>query len=135
MKTNIVLSIAAVLLTVAFAAPAAAHERVHFKGAIQGTEIDTPQGGTTLSAIGNLPGIATELGEFSFTYQLKVNLADITAPGSALLIAANGDSISARVAGSLEPTDTPSVDSITEIDTITGGTGRFAGGGSPRRSF
>jgi hypothetical protein len=43
------------------------------------------------------------------------------------LIAANGDSISATVAGSLDPTTTPDVFSVTEIDTITGGTGRFAG--------
>jgi hypothetical protein len=43
------------------------------------------------------------------------------------LIAANGDSIYTTIVGSSEPTGTPGVRSITEIDTITGGTGRFAG--------
>jgi hypothetical protein len=129
-KTNILLSIAAASLTVAFAVPAAAQKQVPFKGAIQGTEIDTPQGGpppATLSVSGNVSGVATELGQFSFTYQLTVKLADGTATGTAVLIAANRDSIFATVAGSSELTATPGVASITEIDTITGGTGRFVG--------
>jgi len=43
------------------------------------------------------------------------------------LIAANGDSIYTSVAGSSEMTATPGVFSITEVNTITGGTGRFDG--------
>jgi hypothetical protein len=56
-----------------------------------------------------------------------VNLANGTAIGTARLIAANGDSVYTTIVGSGEETATPGVDSITEINTITGGTGRFAG--------
>jgi len=56
-----------------------------------------------------------------------VNLADRTATGFAELIAANGDTILTTFTGSSELTATPGVTSITEINTITGGTGRYAG--------
>ncbi len=39
----------------------------------------------------------------------------------------NGDTITTIIAGELEATATPGISSITEIDIITGGTGRFAG--------
>ena len=130
MKASISLAVAAMLLTAALPAPLAALNQVPFKGSIQGHETDTPQGGpppTTIIADGNATGIATLVGQFSFSYQLTVTLANGTATGSAQLIAANGDSVFTTVAGSSEPTTTPGVLSITEIDTITGGTGRFAG--------
>jgi hypothetical protein len=129
-KSNIYLPVAAMILAAALAVPAAAQKQVPFKGSIQGHEIDTPQGGpppTTLIVDGSVTGIGTQVGQFSFTYQLTVNLANGTATGSARLIAANGDDIETTVAGSSEPTATPGVASITEINTITGGTGRFAG--------
>src|SRR5690349_7846939 len=124
------LLIAALILTAALAGTAAAQNLVPFKGSMQGREIDTPQGGpppTTLLADGSVRGIATQVGQFSLTYRLTVNLADGTATGSAQLIAANGDSMSTTIVGSSEPSGTPGVLSITEINTITGGTGRFAG--------
>ena len=130
MKASISLAVAAMLLTAALAMPAAAQKQVPFKGSLQGHEIDTPQGGpppTTVNADGSAKGIATHVGQFSFSYQLTVILANGTATGSAQLIAANGDSVFTTVAGSSEPTATPGVLSITEINTITGGTGRFAG--------
>jgi hypothetical protein len=110
--------------------PAAAQKQVPFKGSLQGHETDTPEGGpppTALNVDGNTTGIATHVGQFSFSYQLTVTLADVTATGSAHLIAANGDSIYTTVAGSSEMTATPGVFSITEVNTITGGTGRFDG--------
>ena len=115
--------IALVLLAMTVTA-AAAQKQVPFKGSMQGQEIDTPEGGpppTTLSADGSATGMATLVGQFSFSYQLTVNLANGTATGSAQLIAANGDSVFTTIAGSSEPTATPGVLSITEIDTITGG--------------
>lgn len=128
MKASISLAVAAMLLTAALAVPA--QKQVPFKGSLQGHETDTPEGGpppTTVNADGSATGIATHVGQFSFSYQLTVILANGTATGSAQLIAANGDSIFTTVAGSSEPTTTPGVLSITEINTITGGTGRFAG--------
>jgi len=129
-KASISLAVAAMLLTAGLAVPAAALNQVPFKGSIQGHETSTPQGGpppTTLVVDGSATGIATLVGQFSFTYELTVNLANGTSTGSARLIAANGDSVYTTIAGSLELTATPGVASITEINTITGGTGRFAG--------
>ncbi len=129
MKTTIYLSMAAVFLTAALVLSAAAQNQVPFNGSFQGQEIDTPQGGpppTTISANGSATGIGTLVGKFSFTYQLTVTLANATATGSGHLVAANGDSIDTTIVGSLSPTSTPGVARITEIDTITGGTGRFA---------
>jgi hypothetical protein len=130
MKTKIILSIAAMFLTVAFASPAAAHKLISFRGGMQGTEIDIPQGGpppATLVATGNSPGLATLFGQFTFNYQLTVTLATATAEGFGTLVTTNGDSIYTKIVGSLETTSTPGISIITEIDTITGGTGRFAG--------
>jgi len=130
MRSRIYLPIAALILTAGLAVPAAAQKQVPFNGAMQGREIDTPQGGpppTTLLVDGSTRGIATLVGRFSFTYQLTVTLANGTATGSAQLIAVNGDSIFTTIVGQGQPTDTPGVDQIVEINTITGGTGRFAG--------
>jgi hypothetical protein len=67
------------------------------------------------------------MNQFGSSSMLTVTLATATATGSGHLIAANGDSIYTTIAGTLEMTPTPGVASITEINTITGGTGRFAG--------
>jgi hypothetical protein len=130
MKTITHLPMAAMVLTAALAVPAGAQQQVPFKGSFQGSEIDTPHGGpppTTLSVNGSVTGIASHVGQFTLNYQLTVTLANGTGTGSATLIAANGDTIYITVVGSSEPTATPGIASITEIDTITGGTGRFAG--------
>jgi len=126
---SVTIFLAVLLLTATFAVSAAAQKQVPFKGSLQGQEIDTPQGGpppTTLNAVGSTTGIASHVGQFSFTYQLTVTLANGTATGSGHLIAANGDSVYTTITGSSDVT-TPGLASITEIDTITGGTGRFAG--------
>jgi hypothetical protein len=129
MKNIMYFRIAAMLLTTALAGSAAAQSRVPFNGSLQGketsTEIGTPP--TTAIANGSARGIATTVGQFSFTYQLTVTLATGTATGSAHLVAANGDSVYTTVAGSLALTATPGIATVTEINTITGGTGRFAG--------
>jgi hypothetical protein len=122
--------ITALILTAALVVPAVAQKQIPFKGTIQAHETDTPQDGpppTIVSASGSGTGIGILLGEFSFTYELTITLANGTATGSAHLIGANGDSIDTTITGSSDPTATPGVLGITEIDTITGGTGRFAG--------
>jgi hypothetical protein len=126
-RSKIYLPMAAMILTAALVVSAAAPKQIPFKGTIQAHETDTPQGGGTVSASGSGTGIGILLGEFSFTYELTITLANGTATGSAHFVAANGDSIDTTIAGSSEPTGTPGVLSITEIETITGGTGRFAG--------
>lgn len=123
-------SMFAVIACLCVAGAAQIGNQVPFKGSLQGHEIDSPVDGpppTQVIANGSAKGIGTLVGQFSFTYQITINLANGTATGSAHLIAANGDSIFTTIAGSSEPTATPGVLSITEINTITGGTGRFAG--------
>ena len=71
-------------------------------------------------------GIATHLGLFTLTWQFTVIIASGTGTGPVHFIAANGDEIFTTAAGTSEPTSTPGVFHITEVQTITGGTGRFA---------
>ena len=122
------LLLGAMLLTV-LAAPLAAQKQVAFRGSLQGKEIDIPQGTppTTLSVDGTVTGIATHLGRFTYKYQVTVNLANGTATGIGQLIAANGDIIFVSIVGQGVETGTPGLNSIVETNTISGGTGRFAG--------
>lgn len=105
---------------------------VPFKGALQGHDSDSqfsPGPPPTIVVTTSGTGIGTHLGEFSFTQENTVNLAARTGTGSAHWVAANGDTIDVTTVGSAEPMATPDgiVFSITEICTITGGTGRFEG--------
>jgi hypothetical protein len=127
-RTGIYLPAAAILLTAALAGPAAAapDKLVPFRGSMQGNELGVVQGGS-LIVNGSGAGVATHLGRFTLTWSLTVNLSNGTAVGSFHFIAANGDGIDTEIAGSSEPTDTPGVFRITEINTITEGTGRFQG--------
>jgi hypothetical protein len=127
-KKNLYLPMAAIILSVALAVPAAAQNRVPFKGTMQGYDIDSPgPSPTTLVVDTSGTGIATLLGQFSFTQQVTVDFTTGSSTGSAHWVAANGDSIDTTISGSGEPTDTAGVFRITDINTITGGTGRFAG--------
>jgi len=130
MRTSIYLPVAAMLLTTALAGAAVAADKlVPFSGSFQGRETDIFQGPPpgTLAVNGSGGGIATHLGQFSLTWQLTVNLANASATGSFTFTAANGDSIFTMISGQAEPTDTPGVVRIVEINTVTGGTGRFEG--------
>ena len=133
-RSNIYLPMAAMILTV-LAIPAAAGDLVPFKGALQGKDKDGAFNFPILQVATSGTGTATHLGEFSFTQEAAVNVTAGTDTGSAHWIAANGDSIDTTFNGSGGPTDAPpacpglgeSFLRITEIHTITGGTGRFAG--------
>lgn len=121
-------------------APAAAARRgersdkqVPFSGSVQGREVDVFQGPPpgNLLVDGTGRGIATHLGRFTLAWNVTVNLATGAATGYAQLTAANGDSIYTTLVGQGEPTDTPGLNRIVEVNTITGGTGRFSNvGGS-----
>ncbi len=129
MRTKICLPMA--ILTAALAIPAAAQEQVPFKGTFQGTDTVTPP---TLTQ--SITGIGTLVGQFSSTGSITFGASGGT--GLAHWIAANGDSIDTTFVGSGgEHVDAPcqvvgaqpedSYAKITQIHTITGGTGRFAG--------
>ena len=126
-RSNIYLPMAAMILTAALAVPAAAQHQVPFKGAMQGHDTDiglTNNLGTVLT-VGT--GIGTHMGQFSFTQTWTVDVTTGILTGFAQWFAANGDSIFTTVAGSGELAGRSNIIRITEIHTITGGTGRFAG--------
>jgi len=108
---------------------AAADKLVPFKGSLHATEtIVTPPGSPPVSFVadGSGGGIATHLGQFTLTWEFTVIIANGTGSGPVRFTAANGDEIFATAAGTSEPTSTPGVFHISEVETITGGTGRFA---------
>jgi hypothetical protein len=125
MKTTLYL-IAAMLLTAALAVPVAAQNLIPFKGAIQGQETHTGEF-PIITANGSCTGIATVVGKLSLTYQETIDLRTASGTGIGQLIAANGDNIYLTNTGSADVVSTPGFAIITEIYTITGGTGRFAG--------
>ena len=55
---------------------------------------------------------------------MQINILTMTSTGTATFIAANGDTLSTSVVGRATRTG-PTVLSIVEVYTITGGTGRF----------
>ena len=122
LKARMCLPIAAMFLTSAFAASST---QVPFSGSVQGQEADVLQGNPPdmILVNGSLAGVATLLGRFTLTYDLRVSLPASSSTGSAQLIAANGDMIFTAIVGQAEPVlDTPGLLRIVEINTITGGT-------------
>jgi hypothetical protein len=107
------------------------NQRILFEGYLQGTETDILQGSPPedIAVNGMIPGLATHLSEFTLNYQVTVSLSDGSAKGTGELVTADGDRLFVSIAGQTETTDndTPNVNSIVEIDSITGGTGRFVG--------
>jgi hypothetical protein len=119
----------AMMFAVALAAPNAVAQTL-FSAWVDGQEIDTLQGNppTKISVDGSLTGTATQLGQFTLTYKVTVNLADGSATGSAVLTTANGDTISTTLIGQGIPVNgSTTLNRIVEINTITAGTGKFAG--------
>ena len=110
---------ASVLRSPSFALRAAAQHQVPFKGTFEGSDTVTPPVTLTTSATGT----GTHLGRFSFTHVRVRTASGFT--GSAHWVAANGDSIDSTSVVTGVPG--PLVVTVTEIHTITGGTGRFSG--------
>jgi hypothetical protein len=119
-RSRIYLPMAAMILTAALAIPAAAaQQEVPFKGAFQAKDAVNP---TTIGTGGT--GIGTLMGVFSLTQETSL----ITLTGPAHWVAANGDSIDSTFVSSADfSTHSLGYITVTEIHTITGGTGRFAG--------
>jgi len=124
---SINLAIAAILLTVPMTGSAVAGEKlVPFKGSLSATEPFVVENGFLIVS-GTGGGIATHLGSFTLTWAFRVNTADGTGSGTVRFTAANGDTLTTSGTGTSGPTDVPGVFHINELQTITGGTGRFAG--------
>lgn len=102
--------------------PALAQQQVPFKGAFQGNDAVNPPIITTTAT-----GTGTHLGEFSLIQETTLT-SETTGNGAAHWVAANGDSIySTSVVSADFSTDSLGYITVTEIHTITGGTGRFVG--------
>ena len=115
-----------VLAAATLAAPAAGQRELLLKGSLQAAE--TQQGAPPRIHISlNGSGNATQLGLFTYSMQAELTVPALSATNSATFVAADGSSLSAEGTGQGTPTGTPSVISIVETLTITGGTGRFEG--------
>ena len=123
MKTISLLAV--ISLIAVFTSPAVAREQVPFKGSLAMVQTGEVQG-TTLIVNGSGTGNATHLGRYTMTFQEQVDLLVGGSVGTIRFIAANGDTVFAVFAGQGAPTADPNVLSLTEVATITGGTGRFA---------
>ena len=119
-------SVAAIFVVALFASPAMAGEQVPFKGSFAAVEIDEVQG-TTLFVDGSGTGNATLLGRYTVTFEAVVNLETLMGVGTMSFVAANGDSIVTTFNGQATATADPNVFLVVELETITGGTGRFVG--------
>ena len=101
---------------------------VPFSGSLEAHEaIVSEDPGTSFVTDGSGGGIATHLGRFTLVWEFTVNVGDGTGSGPVSYTAANGDQIFMTAAGRSEPTATPGVFHIVEIQIVTGGTGRFSG--------
>jgi hypothetical protein len=125
-RANFYLPMAAMILTAAMAVTAAAQNQVPFKGAMQGHDTDLSLINNVATVLTTGTGIGTLVGQFSFVQTWTVDETTGIITGNAQWFAANGDSISTTIKGSGKLIE-PGLVSIEEVDTITGGTGRFAG--------
>ncbi len=121
-RFNIYLPMAAMILTASLAVPAAAQTPVPFKGVFKGNDAVNPP---TITTSGG--GTGTLLGKFSFTQETTLN-SQTTGTGSAHWVAPNGDRIDSTSVSLADFSTHPlGYITVTEIHTITGGTGRFTG--------
>ena len=117
----------AALAALTLAGPVSAGTDLPFKGALAGNATVTPLGGPMVAVVIEATGTATHIGRFTLQAPHVVNQATLTAVGTYTLTAANGDVLTADLAGTARMVEPPNVVAITETATVTGGTGRFAG--------
>lgn len=94
---------------------------VAFKGRGNGQITSVQPGPTGVAMSGVATGQATQLGEYTRTENILLNPADGTFTGDVTFTAANGDQLTADIAGAFTSAATAS-----GSYTFTGGTGRFA---------
>jgi hypothetical protein len=114
------------LVTASAATAQRARQDVPFKGRLEGVYAVSFPAALTLAVSGEGTGNGTQLGQFTFEYDERVDLSTGIGTGTYEFTAANGDTLIAEWTGLGFPTDDPNVISIVEHATITGGTGRFA---------
>lgn len=110
----------------ALASPKLAGGLVPFKGTMEAQEQGRAEF-PTLYVDAHGSGNATQLGAYTLSYQVEVNIPTGAAKASLKTVAANGDTIFAEGPGQGFPSAEPDINRIVENYTVTGGTGRFAG--------
>jgi hypothetical protein len=130
MKTVKTISlIAATFLTVALSSSEVNAGRVPFNGTWQANEVSTFFGNPPIGFFSNGQGAlnSIQLGPLALYLTNLVDLATFDGLGVTRVVDANGDSIFAEGTGHADlVTPNPPVFHITEIHTVTGGTGRYA---------
>ena len=117
--------VAASAVALAIIAVSAVAAETPFKGTVNAVE--TSQVVFPIASVNREgTGTATYLGKYTEHVTLQVNVLTMSSTGAATFTAANGDTLSASVVGQATRI-APTVLSIVEVYTITGGTGRFAG--------
>jgi hypothetical protein len=114
-------------LLISLAGPVFADDQVPFKGNLAGMATVTPLGGPFVAVELGATGTATHLGKFKLEAPHIVDQSTLTAIGTFTLTAANGNTLTADLAGTARMVEPPNVIAITETATVTGGTGRFTG--------
>src|SRR5262249_17826831 len=82
--------------------------------------------GDILRCVQTGTGTASHLGRFTLDWVIEINLTTLTATGTYVFKAANGDELRTTFTAEGFPTDDPTIRHIVEEHTIVGGTGRFA---------
>jgi hypothetical protein len=112
-----------VLVPMGLSRPAWAGPAQPLQGRFQGFADITAFPTVVVHATGN----ATQLGLFTFTMPHLVNPATSLAAGTFEFVSARGDRLIGTMTGIATRTEVPTILSIVETATITGGTGKFAG--------
>jgi hypothetical protein len=119
-------TLAALLMVLSASAVLAQVNSVRFKGAFDGRATGAVQDGSLLLNSAGA-GTAVPIGRFTYTAKSTVELANGREIGDIQFVTANGDVINGLLVGLGTPTGTPNLTHVTELVTITGGTGRFQG--------
>jgi hypothetical protein len=127
LKSLTVLPLAVMFFATAFAvAPAASAKDLHIAGAIDTLENDVVTPPTMLVQLEGT-GCASHLGHYVLSVKETVFLPTLASTGTIEIDVGCGDKLFGTTVGQGTPTDDPDVVSIVEVNTITGGTGRFRG--------
>ncbi len=124
-KSISILPLAVMFFATAFVSTATA-KTLHIAGAIYTTENDVVTPPTMLVQLEG-DGCATQFGRYSLLIKETVFLPTLASNGTIVIDAGCGDKLFGTTLGQGTPTDDADEVSIVEVNTITGGTGRYKG--------
>ena len=126
-RSNLLLACLALAFvsTMSIVAPAAAGDQVPLQGSFDGQSVQSLNADGSIHDVITSTGNASHLGQFGMV--IDATVIRPFGSGSIVLVADNGDTVTATFTGMAGPSGTPGVVLIVEHATITGGTGRFEG--------